>query len=71
VTRTQLWGRLIKKAREEAGLTQRQLAEMIGVEQPSIHRWELGQAISDDRKEAVAVALDKPVDELFPWVAVA
>lgn len=35
-------GELIKERREQAGLTQSQLAEQLGVEQPTVQRWESG-----------------------------
>ena len=34
---------LIKKAREEAGLTQKELAERVGLYQPNIQRLETGK----------------------------
>lgn len=33
----------IKKARKEAGITQKELAEVIGVHQKDISRWENGE----------------------------
>jgi transcriptional regulator with XRE-family HTH domain len=70
MTRAELWGRMLKAAREKEGLSQRELALKVGVEQPSVYRWEHGAPVADDRKEALAKALDKTVDELFPWVSV-
>ncbi len=35
-------GRVLKKLREDAGLSQRQLAEELGVQQPAVARWEAG-----------------------------
>lgn len=70
MTRSQLWGRLLKKAREEAGLTQQELADRVGVEQPSVARWEAGRPIADHYKEVIAPAVGKTPAELFPWVSV-
>ena len=36
-------GQLIKEARRRAGLTQRELAELLGTTQAQIARWELGR----------------------------
>jgi transcriptional regulator with XRE-family HTH domain len=35
-------GLVLKKLREDAGLSQRQLAEQLGVQQPAVARWEAG-----------------------------
>lgn len=37
-------GEFIKEARKRAGLTQRELAELLGTTQPVIARWEAGRA---------------------------
>lgn len=67
-----MWGQLIRKAREEKGWTQRHLAELMDVEQPSVWRWENGESpVSDDRKPVLAEKLGKTEDELFPRVTVA
>lgn len=34
---------LYKKCREEAGLTQKQVAEMLHVSQNAVHQWEAGK----------------------------
>lgn len=34
------WSVALRQAREEAGLTQEQLAERCGVSQPAVSRWE-------------------------------
>jgi transcriptional regulator with XRE-family HTH domain len=47
----------VKTAREVAGLTQRQLADMLGVSQPAIHNWEHDTEPSLDALAAVEDAL--------------
>jgi transcriptional regulator with XRE-family HTH domain len=42
MTEAQDIGRVLKKLRENAGLSQRQLAENLGVQQPAVARWEAG-----------------------------
>ncbi len=45
---------LLREARKRAGLTQRQLAERLGVAQPQVARWESGRAApSFERLKAV------------------
>ena len=56
----------VKKARTEAGLSQAQLAEMIGVSRNTISSIETGQ-FSPTAKLALTlcIALDKKFEELF------
>ena len=55
-------GQLIKKAREEKGLTQIQLAEMSNVTEPSIRKYECGKRNPKiNTVIAIAKALDKPL----------
>ena len=56
----------VKKARTEAGLSQAQLAEMIGVSRNTISSIETGQ-FSPTAKLAltICIALDKKFEELF------
>lgn len=42
MTEAQDIGRVLKKLREDAGLSQRELAEQLGVQQPAVARWEAG-----------------------------
>jgi len=42
MTEAQDIGRVLKKLREDAGLSQRELAEHLGVQQPAVARWEAG-----------------------------
>lgn len=39
------WGKLLRKAREEAGLTQEGLAQRLGLSVTTISRWETGVAV--------------------------
>lgn len=69
VVHGELWGQLIRAERERQQLTQRELAARVGVEQPTINRWERGKSeIRDHHKAALAAALGVPVGKLFPWV---
>jgi transcriptional regulator with XRE-family HTH domain len=63
-----LGGPLIKIARQRAGLTQRELAERLGLPQSNIARWESGarQPTIDNFVEAVRACGLDPVVELFP-----
>lgn len=42
MTEAQDIGRVLRKLREDAGLSQRELAERLGVQQPAVARWEAG-----------------------------
>lgn len=56
----------IKKCREEAGLTQPQLAEKMGVSVVSVQNWESGKTkINLDRYKDLAAVFNVPVDELI------
>ena len=56
----------IKSAREAKGLSQRQFAAMIGVQQGAVAQWEKGRtAPRFERILAIASALECPVDELL------
>ena len=64
------WGRNIIARREELGITQRGLADAVGVSVPSVSRWETGtSAPKDEHKVKVATALSMDVRFLFPLVA--
>ncbi len=58
---------LLKEARKEAGLTQRELAERSGVSQNLIARLETGELKNATLKTMckLAEALDKPVNDVF------
>jgi DNA-binding XRE family transcriptional regulator len=68
------WGESLKAARiafptdDEHELTQDELAEMVGVAQNTISRIENGKQLpGDDTRIALARALDKDVEVLFPY----
>lgn len=64
-----LWGANIKTFRQIRGMTQRQLAEAVGVRTPSVSRWEHGHvAPRDTHKVAIATALECDVRVLFPLI---
>lgn len=53
--------RTIRELRTAAGLTQRQLAEKLGVWPNSVSRWELDQTrITAEQLQALTVILDTP-----------
>src|SRR4051812_10831032 len=57
----------LRQARLQAGLTQRALAELVGVRQPHIARWETGAQLPRvDTAVRIAVALDTTVEALWP-----
>jgi transcriptional regulator with XRE-family HTH domain len=64
----QAWGKRLREARTRAALSQLALAAAIGVTQPTISKWELGDQCPDEAaKIALAETLDQTLDELFPW----
>ncbi len=55
-------GRRIQKAREEAGLSQEQLAQMINCSQPALSNYELGKRrLYLSQLQAISRALGKPL----------
>lgn len=58
----------IKSARLKAGMTQKELANIIGVTKQTIINYEKGATEPDwERLEEIALALKISVDELFPY----
>lgn len=60
-------GRRIKEAREHAGLTQASLAALIGVKQPTICAWELGDEPRFGNLAKLAEVLGLTVPELMTY----
>ena len=59
-------GETILKKRQERGLSQEKLAELIGVSRQAVSKWEVGDAIPDtDKLIPLAKALGITVDELL------
>lgn len=59
-------GRQILKRREALCLTQEMLAELVGVHQTSVSKWEAGRAeVSLRHRRALAQALEISKDDLF------
>lgn len=54
-------GKYIKKAREEQGLTQKQLADQLKCKQPYVSALENNATVSIEKLETVAKALNKHV----------
>ena len=50
-------GKLIKKLRENAGLSQRELSEMIPMSQSGLHRIEIGEVYATKKARLIAKAL--------------
>jgi transcriptional regulator with XRE-family HTH domain len=62
----ELLGARIKKFRKASGLSQEQLAELVGIEQKHVSRLELGKnAPTIDRLEKIAAALNVPMGSFF------
>lgn len=56
----------IKKARKAAGVTQKELAELVGVRQKDISRWETGERTpSAEAVASICVALKVSADILL------
>lgn len=63
-------GEALKEARKRAKLSQAELADKIGRQQPAVSKWERGQKTPPDEiKVLLAEVLDVPIVELFPWLA--
>lgn len=59
-------GARIKAFRKAKGLSQEQLAELVGIEQKHVSRLEVGTSYPTiDRLEKIAVALDVPMGSFF------
>lgn len=59
-------GSRIKAFRKAKGLSQEQLAELVGIEQKHVSRLEVGTSYPTiDRLEKIAVALDVPMRSFF------
>lgn len=58
-------GEKIKNARLQKGLSQRQVAEQLGVSQPSYFEWERGDSVPNwARMKSIAKVLEISLDEL-------
>ena len=56
----------IKFCRERAGVTQAQLATVVGIDRTAISKWESGETLPRaDKLPAIAAALGCTVDELL------
>lgn len=62
-------GEKVKKLRLDANLTQSELAEIIGVPQPQISRFEIGQEPRFPTLKKLAKALEVDESELFYYKA--
>ena len=61
-------GKIIKEAREEAGLSQKELAKRIYKRQTSLSDMETGKAeVSSGALAMLADALEKPLSYFYPW----
>ena len=58
-------GHRIKKAREDAGMTQRDLAEQLGVESQTISRYECDRVVPEPLR---FVALAKAIETTASWL---
>lgn len=61
------WGRNIRIGRAAARLTQKALAELVGITQATVANYEAGRiAPRDEIKARIATALNSEVPRLFP-----
>lgn len=59
-------GSVIRKLRRDAGMTQQQLAEMVGIKFQQIQKYETGaNRVSASRLWEIARALDVPIERFF------
>ena len=57
---------IIKKKRKDCGISQRELAEMVGVDRSTVAKWETGVAFPTATKlPQMAEILECSIDELF------
>ncbi len=65
---TRYVGRHIARLREDAGLSQRELARSLGVKQPTVANWELGKR-EPTLSQLVEIAnyFQVPVAWFLPW----
>ncbi|MCU1677916.1 MAG: hypothetical protein JWM93_2674 [Frankiales bacterium] len=56
----------LKRAIFDSGLTQKAIAAQIGLDEGHLSRIVNGLHATEDRKRAIAAALDRTVDELWP-----
>lgn len=64
----EVWGNLVRRRRNVLGLTQGQLADLIGVPFQTISKVERGTIVCRDYlKVALALRLFVEVEDLFPW----
>lgn len=62
------WGAILAAELKDAGLSQRQLAKLVGVDQSTISRIVAGKrAPDDDLKWLICGVLQRRPDEVFPW----
>lgn len=62
------WGILLRQARADLGLSQKEFAQTLGVAQEMVSRWENGlYAPRDETRPLIAAALGKTTAELFPY----
>jgi transcriptional regulator with XRE-family HTH domain len=64
------WAREIKRSRLRMGLTQQQLAELVGVAQPAVSEWERGAKEPSDAIKATLIGrlgID-PKDVVPEWL---
>jgi transcriptional regulator with XRE-family HTH domain len=63
-----MYGDTIRSLREQKGMTQVQLAELLGVKQTAIANMESGlvQFSSVDRLRQIAAALDVSIEDMIP-----
>lgn len=56
------YGKLIKDCRIKSGLTQKQLAELVGVTRRAVEYWELGKNMTINNAERVFAALGMKIE---------
>lgn len=65
------WGKRVKQARENVGLSQRRLADLCDIDPATVSRIERGLiAPRDSLKWTIAGALGKTLEDLFPYPGV-
>jgi DNA-binding XRE family transcriptional regulator len=61
------WGENLRTVRESQGLTQQELADEVGVTQPTVVRWEAGENEPKlSRARVLARVLGWDINDLFP-----
>ena len=61
------WGEIIRRIREDKGLSQQNLADEVGVDKTTIIRWEKEGKVKTEHLQTIAKALKVELSELYAY----